>query len=233
MFKRKLRFFLHRWHRRLGLAAAVLIVMVSITGVLLNHTGSFQLAKHYPQSAFWLWPYAQDANHGIVLDDVVLQQTVDAVLLNDEPILPCEPPLISAVSTEQDTLWLLCRRNILLLQHHQLIEAIEHSLLGANINHLAKTDHEVVIRDGDQWFVLDTLSMQTGNPVSAPLELPKIDVLPAALQRNHSISWQKIMQDLHSGRFFGDVGVFVIDVAAIILLMLALSGFWIWYSRRK
>ena len=235
MFKRKLRFFLHRWHRRLGLAAALVVILVSITGVMLNHTGSLSLAKHYPQSAFWLWPYPKDANMGFVFDTHVLQQTHQSVLLDGKTISQCEPPLRSAVnvSAPQNQLWVLCQRNLLFFQQGQLVEVIDRSLLGNDVTHLADSDNGLSIQDGDLWYSLDTITMQPLAVVQAPESVPELTRLPDHLQRNHSISWQKIIQDLHSGRFFGKAGVFVVDAAAMILLLLALSGFWIWYSRRR
>ena len=36
------------------------------------------------------------------------------------------------------------------------------------------------------------------------------------------------MLDLHSGRLFGSWGPLVMDVAAVLLVFLAISGFWLW-----
>ena len=50
---------------------------------------------------------------------------------------------------------------------------------------------------------------------------------------NHTISWQRLMQDLHSGRWFGGWGVWMMDIAAVILLLLAVSGLWMWWGKRR
>jgi hypothetical protein len=46
------------------------------------------------------------------------------------------------------------------------------------------------------------------------------------------LHWQRVVQDLHSGRFFGSMGVWVVDLSALLLLVLALSGLWMWGVRR-
>jgi hypothetical protein len=52
--------------------------------------------------------------------------------------------------------------------------------------------------------------------------------------RSHkTISWQRLLLDLHSGRWFGAYGVWLVDLAAVILLFLALSGCWIWFSKTR
>jgi len=69
-------------------------------------------------------------------------------------------------------------------------------------------------------------------PASESLELVALpDELSPA--RNQTISWQRVVLDMHSGRWFGPLGPWIVDLAALVLLFLACSGFWIWYSRRR
>jgi len=42
-----------------------------------------------------------------------------------------------------------------------------------------------------------------------------------------------VILDLHSGRFFGQLGPWVFDAAAVLLILLSLSGTWIWLKRRR
>ena len=232
MFKRKLRFFLHRWHRRLGLTAAVIVVLVSITGLMLNHTGQLELAKQYPQSNFWLWPYPAEANLGLKVEDNVIYQAGDAVYLNNQPLLNCEPPLINAAQLNEQ-LWILCKQQVLLLVNGQLIESIDSQLLGNNITNLSHANGSLLFLQGNTWFGFDDISMMLTQAMPAPKNISTPQVLENHLQTNHTISWQKVVLDLHSGRFFGEIGVYIVDAAAVILLLLSLSGFWIWFSRLK
>ena len=49
--------------------------------------------------------------------------------------------------------------------------------------------------------------------------------------RGQVLSLERLLLDLHSGRFFGGNGVYVMDTAAILLVFLAMSGTWIWIYR--
>jgi hypothetical protein len=42
-----LRPWLWRWHRRAGLAAAAILLLVTATGILLNHTSELSLSRKY------------------------------------------------------------------------------------------------------------------------------------------------------------------------------------------
>ena len=40
------------------------------------------------------------------------------------------------------------------------------------------------------------------------------------------------MLDLHSGRILGSWGVYLVDAAAILFMLLAITGVWLWGKRR-
>lgn len=42
------------------------------------------------------------------------------------------------------------------------------------------------------------------------------------------LSWERWLQDLHSGRFFGPVGSWLMSLAALAFIVLALTGFIVW-----
>lgn len=48
-----------------------------------------------------------------------------------------------------------------------------------------------------------------------------------------TISWGRLILDTHSGRIFGgSFGVFLMDTSTIILLLLSISGVYMWWIRR-
>ena len=44
---------------------------------------------------------------------------------------------------------------------------------------------------------------------------------------------ERLLLDLHSGRFFGRFGPWVMDAAAVLIVLLGVSGTWIWLRRRR
>jgi uncharacterized iron-regulated membrane protein len=44
---------------------------------------------------------------------------------------------------------------------------------------------------------------------------------------------ERLLLDLHSGRIFGAAGPWIFDIAALLLILLSLSGTWIWIKRRR
>jgi uncharacterized iron-regulated membrane protein len=50
--------------------------------------------------------------------------------------------------------------------------------------------------------------------------------------RGTGLPMERIMLDLHSGRILGRAGVYLVDAAAVLFLLLAMSGVWLWGRRR-
>ncbi len=51
--------------------------------------------------------------------------------------------------------------------------------------------------------------------------------------RSRLLSIERWLQDLHSGRFFGTIGIIVLDIASALLLILAVTGLIIWWRSRR
>ena len=49
--------------------------------------------------------------------------------------------------------------------------------------------------------------------------------------RGVGLPLERVILDLHSGRIFGKWGVYLIDSMAVLFLLLAMSGIWMWLHR--
>ncbi|MBE9548779.1 MAG: PepSY domain-containing protein [Proteobacteria bacterium] len=47
------------------------------------------------------------------------------------------------------------------------------------------------------------------------------------------ISWERLMLDLHAARFLGPLALWFSDLMAGLLLLLSISGIWIWWRQAK
>ncbi|MBN4079035.1 PepSY domain-containing protein, partial [Beggiatoa alba] len=55
----------------------------------------------------------------------------------------------------------------------------------------------------------------------------------AAQYRGRGLTLERTLLDLHSGRILGEWGVWLMDAAAVAMLLLAFSGSWVWWRRRR
>ena len=69
--------------------------------------------------------------------------------------------------------------------------------------------------------------------ITAPWLLSWYGYEPDADYAQEILTVDKIILDLHTGRFFGAFGSLVMDGAAIALLLLSVTGIYMWYRRQN
>jgi len=51
--------------------------------------------------------------------------------------------------------------------------------------------------------------------------------------RGQGLNLERVILDLHSGRIFNDKwGVYIMDISALLMMLLGISGLWVWWSRK-
>ncbi|MBE9561199.1 MAG: PepSY domain-containing protein [Proteobacteria bacterium] len=242
------RFAAFLWHRRIGLFALVLVIILAITGIMLNHTEKFRLDESYVNNSWLLdWygiePEDQPVSFRIKNDmhDHVISAWNKQLFFDAAKVTTLEQAMHGAIGAEQFIVVALDNEIILLSYDGEFIERISTSISFSNIQRLGMKykrpvietseplyymadehilDWDVIINEDIQWTQQYTLSDD---------EIEKLLVA----YRGNGLKLERVILDLHSGRIFGSYGVYLMDAAAIALLWLSLSGLWVWSSRRR
>lgn len=249
---------LREWHRKLGIIAAFFIIFLSLSGVALNHTTLLALA-HQAITNTWLLDH-----YGIAPPSDVrfyqqnaqqvsknLQVTNNLLWLNDTLVLESASELVAATlisstqySTDQIILAVSSNQLTLFNQQGDLIDQLGEALgVPQNINALSVNQHDVIVKTATGYFQTNTdfLTWKKVTFVIEPNWITPIEVsdtLTAKAElayRSQFLSLERIILDAHSGRIFGLFGVLFMDGVAILLILLSLSGVYIWvrYARAK
>jgi hypothetical protein len=94
-----------------------------------------------------------------------------------------------------------------------------------------KTAHGYYLTDERflEWSATDTVEATWSTPSATP---PELTQLLQTAYRGYGLTLERILLDLHSGRILGNAGVLLVDAAAVLFLLLAISGIWLWSRRR-
>jgi len=248
--RRKQRFKLksfYIWHRYMGVSAALFMLIVAVTGILLNHTENFELDSKHIKSAWildWYGIQAPDTLLSFSCDDRYITLMGEHLYLNRREIDGSYRQLSGAVCT-RDMLIIAISNSILLLTPRG--EIIEHLTakdgVPAGIKKIGTDEAgQLTVRGSHNDYRPDTdfIRWQPTDPHSAQVTWAtpvNIDpVLQGALQhhyREEVLPVERLVLDMHSGRFFGRLGPWLFDIAAVLLILLSLSGTWIWLRRRR
>lgn len=235
---------LWRWHRRLGLLAALLALLLATTGIALNHASDWELDRRF---IAWPWLYrlygetvvelpAFRAGGHWLYRDAVGRVYVDAIEL-----APCRGELTGALAAE-GLLYAACAEELLLATAGgALVESVSGATgLPVPVTGIGLAAGNPVLQAGGRWWRLDLDRLAFEEPAprgvvveqNAPAALP--EPLRSALPgREAWLSWERLLLDLHSGRLAGRAGVWVVDAAGLMLCLLGISGVTMWWLHHR
>ncbi len=239
---RALRLALLRWHRRVGVVVALLVVLLVITGIALNHSAELGLGKRALRSPALLSLY------GVELPEIAAYPLGGQWLshvggshlyLDEREVAYCQQPMAGAV-LHAEVIAALCDGQLLLLgRDGEVIERIG-SVYGLppGVEAIARDEAGVLLRSAEAVYRADLESLLFSPAETSADDWAQSQPPPAALRRQllqshvgDAIDWERLLLDLHSGRLFGRAGVWLMDAAALCLLLLALSGAWVWLTK--
>ena len=235
---------LYIWHRYIGLAAAAFVILLSITGLALNHTEELELDSTHVKSDLlldWYGVHAPQHMTSYRAGPHTINAAGNHLYWNTTELPGVQGPLIGALAYVDLIIVAVPGKLLLLTQGGELVEQLDAAAgVPAGMQKIGITpDYGLAIHaahgfyrtnaDFLEWQETDTLDASWASASEPPDQL--VRALQAAY-RGTGLSLERVMLDLHSGRILGNWGVYLIDAAAILFLLLALSGVWLWSRRR-
>jgi hypothetical protein len=236
---------LYIWHRYFGLATALFVVVLSVTGLALNHTEALQLDARHVQSDTLLDWYGIKAPDAIVsyrAGTHAISRLGNDIYLDTQLVPAAEGTLAGAVEIADLVVAGLKEGLLLFTAEGELIEqlgaaagvpaGIQAVGTDANGNLVIKTAQGNY--QTDENFIAWSAATEAGDvnwAVATPPERELANALRDAW-RGSGLSLERVLLDVHSGRILGEAGVWLVDAAALLFLLLAGSGLWLWGRRR-
>lgn len=237
--------FARQLHRLLAYSVALLLAWFSLTGIALNHSDDFKLKDiqiQHPWLLIWYQIDPPKIKRAFQLNDNWLLETQHRLYWN-ETALPFRGKIHSLVSQGPMVSILLPEQLILLTDKGDLIEQL---LLPEPLQSSTQTQkspqfyqaHQTLIlaNQNDQaWLLSDDLTTLKAMDAPATIEWQTLDtiqpqVAPKALQQtlshsfNSPLSLEKVLLELHNGYFLGAVGPWLVDFAALLFVLMVISG---------
>lgn len=243
MTRRKKTFSFFLWHRRLGLTALILVFILSITGILLNHTEDFKLDEISIESNFildWYGINPQGSPIHFTANNTSISQWNQQLFFNATPIYTHKENFQGAVALE-DMIAVALENFVLLLDETgEVIELIP-TEIPFPISKITTINNKIALLDSQnntylsdknitQWLP-KKLTLSNWASASA-LKKNEVEQLQQAF-RGQGLTLERVILDLHSGRLFHPKwGLYIMDASAILMIFLGISGVWVWWSRK-
>jgi len=232
-----------KWHRVLGMAAALPLLLLSISGLLLNHADSLGLHERMVSFRWVVHCYGQMPVGEPVMVEVGERKIVewDRRIFMDTRELALSGRLVGAVGFK-DQLAIALEEVIGIYDgHDELVLTLDElSLPKVPITGIDVIDQRLLVQSGSTWYLLseDFFSAQESNQrgqAQQPKKLSQkaLKQLEDGIVRGFSIPLSRLIVDVHSGRLFGWPGWVITDLAALSLIFLIILGLRLLPNRRS
>ena len=232
------------WHRYMGLAASLFVVILAITGLLLNHGETLKLDRRYVQApALLAWYDIKPPSPPLSyqLEGQWISQLGNQLYFNDRRLTEVKGTLLGVASS--DTLFVIALEGRLLLitPQGEIIERLgDAEGVPAGIRNISSDRQGRLLISAAHGTYLTDNRFTAWHPTDLRVSPIKSVSPPAALAsrllrayRGNGLPLERVLLDIHSGRILGAWGAYVMDGAALLLLALAACGVWVWASRRR
>lgn len=231
----------------MGITAAAFMVLVAVTGILLNHTEYFQFDSQRVKSdgvLDWYGIQAPDELHSFLASNRYITLIGEHLYIGEIKLPGEYKNLIGAIDSNGILSIAVDNHLLLMTPAGEMIEQLEEKdgipagMKRIGVDHSGQFVIETAI---DRYTSKDDfLSWQhwsgEADRIHWATAVTTDKNLTRMLQyhyRGGVLPVERVLLDLHSGRFFGPLGPWLIDAAAILLVLLSLTGTWMWIKRRR
>ncbi len=231
-----------QWHRQIGLAVSILVIVLSITGILLNHTEEFELDSSHVKSEFLLKWYGikKPVINSYPVGKNWLSHVVDKIYFN-ELLVEKEMPLVAGAVIMENFIAVASQNELILLTHDgEKIERLDATTgVPANITSVGiNTTAQLFLKTNEAVFQANNDVTEWKRSKDKNITWSTTAALPAELEsslnmlfRGKGLTKERVLLDLHSGRILGKAGPLLMDLSAILLIVLSFTGFWMYIKR--
>jgi hypothetical protein len=210
---------LARWHRRLAAVAGVWLAFLAITGVFINHAHDWGLDRTPLPSSLQRLVYDTDPGADFC-----------------ERIASADPEcrdVFGSLPLPAGELLLGVHKMVMLDKDGRVVEVLSAANLGLERveaalfrePHVYLRGARRVIRADSDLMAWQALDDETAAGIDAGAWQVRRDSRLA-------ISWERLLLDLHAARFLGPVARYANDLLAGLIIVLALTGLWLYRSKR-
>lgn len=235
---------LRSWHRSIGVIITLFVLILSVTGILLNHTEDWELDQHH-----LTWPWLLDhyglsdieADVAYSLNDKVITQFDDKVFVNGNLVTTNRQQVIGGITIDDITILASTNELLLISPDGEFIEKMSASAgVPEQIQNIGLFHGEPVLqtRKG-MWrsdYMLEDWEKISLQGVSWSIQ----STVPADIQKQldshfygEGVSIERFVLDLHNGHILNGIGVWLLDVVAVLLIVISVSGLWMWSRSGK
>lgn len=233
------------WHRRLGIFSALFIMLMAISGVVINHSNHLSIDSAPVQQAWLLDHYGITPPNKLAIyqtQPLSLASSDNLVWVQHRLAVEADSPIKGMLTLGKMILAVDSNNLYMVSQDGELMEKQDASMGFPRGIEAIGFDGQVWLKTQAGYFMADDELIEwTPAMPFAPISWSQVlDTQTAQaesdtislLARSSHLTWERVILDIHSGRFFGSLGPWFMDLVALSLIIMAISGIYLWQQVR-
>ena len=233
-----MKIFSRQMHRRVGVVACLWLLMVAITGLLLQHSDDLKL---HQKKMNWAWALKF---YGIPLDawgpaftvgERIVVQRGSRVAWGEHVIssLPCEilrgafllpSPGRGVALVFESEIWQF-DENFKLVDRQLQVDG-----LPVPLQKVVMVGDRLHVESQNKAWSSDWPDFEKWTPEATKVDyLEPQNIQPSGILEAEGLDWERVLLDLHAGRWLGIGGKWASDLSALALIYLIVSGLCLYY----
>jgi uncharacterized iron-regulated membrane protein len=236
---------LHRIHRIIGVTCAFFTLILAITGLFLLRNETWKLAEHQPPASLvrYLYQLPKPEITGFNVADSWWSYSEQSLWLKkkltlqnlSQPLAISPKPFGTLIITSDEIIMLDHEQNLIdrmkLAQDIALSPPLTQFKIEAEALFLQSKEGSLKSRDYLNWETTGPFSTSATTPTA---KLPnELHAWIANQTLPTSLSWERLLLDLHSGRILGSLGPWIMEISAWGLILLVITGLWLQAQRSR
>jgi hypothetical protein len=223
-----------RWHRRVGVAASLIILAIVATGILLNHSEKLGLDRltvgpEIMQYWYGMPSETKPTSFSVGADRLTWYQ--DTLYFNEDQLIGKVNSIIGAALLKSAFVVATNRELLIFTNKGSLVEKLSGADIPGDIKKIGVKFGSTVILltpSGQYSSSGDFLEWVAHPEATAWIDpLPNSGTFNEKLRKTHfgqGLPWSRFLLDIHTGRLLGNLGPYLIDLVALCVLFLVGSG---------
>lgn len=235
---------IQKWHKKLGVYIALFVILLTVSGIVLNHSEELKLNTTYVKMDWLMGLYQINPKSepvGYRSSNNWITQVDEHIYFNNKKIADNANKLIGVVNTNNAYAIAYDDRIILLTVEGEILESLG-GIEGVPAGMKAIGSDEknnIIIQSAHGYYRvnLDTLQWDEYNFLEANwsstseiTEPLKTNILEQ--YRGTGLTIERVLLDLHSGRIISGWGIYLVDLIAILFIFIAFTGIWMWWYNK-
>lgn len=231
---------IYSWHRWMGLSILLWVLMWASTGLLIEASPALGLDRKTIRAPWLMQQYgiaSPNATGQWRLGNVVLDEWDQGISHRGQWLKQNSTPIIAATAVAD--VWLIADAQGLQLYSADGSWIDQLSPPPGTLHKLGSSQNQTVIaatssglyENDEQWLAWNKVENSDATWGQKTTAEPTADLSHQRPAAAHDISVERVLLDIHSGTLFGPVGRWLSRLAAVVMMLLALSGFYTWFTR--